>query len=122
MTLTLKYNRGATPPQGNALVSLPSRRPAEVSSCPVGCRLFGGRASIPLARDIPARHIPNMPKATRSKGPRAEHPRLVGFSDKENALVERAAAKAEFPTNVYIREAALYAAREELGLKQPGGE
>lgn len=58
----------------------------------------------------------------RSKGPRSQHPRLVGFSSEENHIVERAAAKVDEPTNVYIREAALFQAREELGLKHPKGE
>ena len=55
----------------------------------------------------------------KARGPRAEHPRLVGFSDRENKLVERAARKAKARTNVYIREAALYQAREELGVEHP---
>jgi len=63
-----------------------------------------------------------MASTQRPKGPRAEHPRLVGFSEKENALVERAAKACELPANVYIREAALFNAREDLGLKQPKGE
>lgn len=55
----------------------------------------------------------------KSKGPRAEHPRLVGFSRAENKIVERAAKQAGTRTNTYIREAALYHAREDLGLAQP---
>jgi hypothetical protein len=66
--------------------------------------------------------MPATRKTARSKGPRSQHPRLVGFSSEENHLVERAASKADAPTNVYIREAALYQAREDLGLKHPAGE
>ncbi len=64
-----------------------------------------------------------MPTATppKSKGPRGEHPRLVGLSASENSLIERAAKRAEVPANVFIREAALFQAREELGLKHPAG-
>ncbi len=82
-----------------------------------------GPFSFPLALGISFDHIPNMAnaRADRPRGPRAEHPRLVGLSEKENALIERAARKAEAPANVYIREAALYCAREDLGLKQPEG-
>ena len=57
----------------------------------------------------------------RSKGPRTEHPRLVGFTEAENAIVVRAASKCETPANVFIRESALFQAREELGLKHPVG-
>ncbi len=57
----------------------------------------------------------------KSKGPRTEHPRLVGISEAENTILERAATSAEMKPAAYIREAALYHAREELGLKHPAG-
>ncbi len=62
-----------------------------------------------------------MPSAQKSKGPRTEHPRLVGFSESENAVIERAAAKAGVKPSPYIRENALWCAREELGLEHPAG-
>jgi len=57
--------------------------------------------------------------AKGDKGPRSEHPRLVGFSEVENALIERAAKRVQVAGNAYIREAALWDAREELGLPHP---
>lgn len=67
-----------------------------------------------------------MPRAKtptpKPKAPRAQHPRLVGFSEEENALVERAARAVDMATNPYIRESALFQAREDLGLMQPEGE
>lgn len=60
-----------------------------------------------------------MPKArstkpSKPKAPRAEHPRLVGFSEDENTIVEAGAAKDGVPTNVFIREAAVGRARRRL--------
>lgn len=79
-----------------------------------------------MARCISVTHIPRMAKARSKvgapKGSRAEHPRLVGFSEDENALVERAASKCGVKANPFIREAAVFQAREELGLKHPKGE
>jgi N-dimethylarginine dimethylaminohydrolase len=68
-------------------------------------------------------HILGMAKArstTKPKAPRAQHPRLVGFSEDENTIVERAAELEGTKTNVYIREAALSLARRRL-MGQAGG-
>ncbi len=61
-------------------------------------------------------------KPKRTKQPRDEHPRLIGFTEKENGIVVRAATKGGMSATAYIREAALFNAREDLGLVHPKGE
>jgi uncharacterized protein (DUF1778 family) len=58
----------------------------------------------------------------RSHGPRTQHPRLIGLSEKENALLVRAAARADTTVTEYMRDAALWCAREDLGIKHAAGE
>jgi hypothetical protein len=90
------------------------RRPAGISSYLGGAFVF--RACRRYSRRIYFRGMPKRPKGLRN-----EHPRLLCLSEAENGLLERAARQVGAPTNVYIREAALFQAREELGVQHPEG-
>ncbi len=54
--------------------------------------------------------------------PSREHPFLVGCSHAQAALIKRGAKKLGMKPIPFIREAALFQARDALGLKQPEGE
>lgn len=61
-----------------------------------------------------------MPKTPeKPKKPRQEHPFLVGCTHKEAALIARGAAKFGMGPIEFLRDSALFQARDLLGMKQP---
>ncbi len=51
--------------------------------------------------------------------PSKQHPFLVGCTHEEAALIERGAAKFDMGPCTFLRDCALFQAREALGLRQP---
>lgn len=57
-------------------------------------------------------------KTKKQKKPRQEHPYLVGCTHKEAALIARGAAKFGMGPIEFLRDSAIFQARDALGLKQ----